>query len=107
VTATADRKSSEGSQPVPAPVPPVTVVTSYGPWRTALGQLRRNRAAMASLVVFGVILLVCLLAPFYASTIAHTDPFASNVAGTTVIAGQTVPVLAPSTTGLGLGVTPI
>ena len=107
MTATADRKSSEGSQPVPAPVPPVTVVTSYGPWRTALGQLRRNRAAMASLVVFGVILLVCLLAPFYASTIAHTDPFASNVAGTTVIAGQTVPVLAPSTTGLGLGVTPI
>lgn len=83
------------------------VVTSYGPWRTALGQLRRNRAAMASLAVFFLVVVVTLLAPVYAGSIAHTDPFASNVAGTTVIGGQTVPVLEPSTTGLGLGVTPI
>jgi len=43
----------------------------------------------------------------YAGSIAHTDPFASNVSGTTVLHGRTVPVLRPSTTGLGLGVTPI
>ncbi|MEO6880771.1 MAG: ABC transporter permease, partial [Mycobacteriaceae bacterium] len=64
-------------------------MASQGPWRTAFGQLRRNRAAMASLVVFVLILIVCLMAPLYAGSIAHTDPFASNVAGTTVVGGQT------------------
>ena len=107
MTATADRKASEDSPSAPTPIPPAAVVASPGPWGTALRQIRRNRSAMASLVVFFLILVVCLLAPLYASSIAHTDPFASNVAGTTVIGGQTVPVLAPSTTGLGLGVTPI
>lgn len=80
---------------------------SSGPWRTAMGQLGRNRGAMASAVVLVVVLLACLLAPVYAGSIAHTDPFASNVSGTTVLHGRTVPVLRPSTTGLGLGVTPI
>jgi peptide/nickel transport system permease protein len=80
---------------------------SSGPWRTALGQLGRNRGAMASAVVLVVVLLACLLAPVYAGSIAHTDPFASNISGTTVLHGRTVPVLRPSTTGLGLGVTPI
>ncbi len=81
--------------------------SSTGPWRTALGQLRRNRAAMASVAVLIVVVLSCLLAPVYASSVAHTDPFASDVSGTTVVQGRTVPVLRPSSTGLGLGVTPI
>ena len=51
--------------------------------------------------------LACLLAPLYASAVAHADPFASNISGTTVVDGVTVPVLAASDTGLGLGVTPI
>lgn len=62
---------------------------------------------MASLAVFILIVVVCLLAPFYASSVAHTDPFASNINGMTVIGGQRVPVLAPTSSGLGLGVTPI
>lgn len=78
-----------------------------GPWRTSLDQLRRDRAAMASLVVLVVVVLACLLAPVYASSVAHTKPFASNVTGTTVVHGRAVPVLQPSTTGLGLGVTPL
>lgn len=78
-----------------------------GPWRTALGQLARNRGAMAALAVFVLIVLACLAAPLYASRIAHTDPFTSNISGTTVVGGRTVPVLTPSSTGLGLGVTPI
>ena len=89
-----------------------TVVTgsakaSPGPWRTALTDLARDRTAVASLAVFVLIVVACLLAPIYAHDIAHTDPFQSNVSGTTVIHGKTVPVLAPTTTGLGLGVTPI
>jgi len=88
-------------------VPRAAERPSSGPWRTALGQLGRNRGAMASAVVLVVVLLACLLAPVYAGSIAHTDPFASNISGTTVLHGRTVPVLRPSTTGLGLGVTPI
>ena len=80
---------------------------SEGPWRRAWAQLRHNRAAMAAVVVLVLVVLACLLAPVYAQHIAHTDPFASNVSGTTVIGGTTVPVLRPSSTGLGLGVTPI
>jgi peptide/nickel transport system permease protein len=80
---------------------------SAGPWRTALGQLVRNKAAMASLVLLVGIVLACLCAPLYASTVAHVDPFTSNVSGTTVVDGKTQPLLEPSSTGLGLGVTPI
>jgi peptide/nickel transport system permease protein len=78
-----------------------------GPARTALADLARDRTAIASLAIFVLIVVVCLLAPVYAHYIAHTDPFQSNVSGTTVMNGKTVPVLAPTTTGLGLGVTPI
>jgi peptide/nickel transport system permease protein len=62
---------------------------------------------MVSLAVFLLIVLACLLAPVYEHAIAHTDAFASNISGTTVVDGKTVPVLTPSSTGLGLGVTPI
>ncbi len=54
-----------------------------------------------------LIALVCLLAPFYAAHLAHTDPFRSNITGTTLRAGQAVPVLAQNTAGLGLGATPV
>jgi peptide/nickel transport system permease protein len=80
---------------------------SAGPWRTALGQLLRNRAAMAGAVVFVVVLVACLAAPLYAAKVAHTNAFRSNISGTTVVDGATVQVLATSNTGLGLGVTPI
>jgi peptide/nickel transport system permease protein len=80
---------------------------SAGPWRTALAQLVRNKAAMASLVLLVLIVAACLCAPLYASKVAHVDPFASNVSGTTIIDGKTQPLLEPSSTGLGLGVTPI
>lgn len=78
-----------------------------GPWRTAMGRLARNRPAMAAAGFFALIVAACLCAPLYANGIAHTDPFRSAVSGTTVVDGRTVPVLTPSTTGLGLGVTPI
>ena len=80
---------------------------SAGPWRTALGQLGRNKGAMISLAVLLLVVVACLLAPLYASKVAHVDPFASNVSGTTVVDGKEEPLLAPSSTGLGLGVTPI
>jgi peptide/nickel transport system permease protein len=78
-----------------------------GPWRNSLTQLTRDRAAMSAVTVFLLIVLACLAAPLYAHHIAHTGVFRSNISGTTVVDGTTVPVLRPSTTGLQLGVTPI
>jgi peptide/nickel transport system permease protein len=78
-----------------------------GPWRTAAADLLHNRSAVAAAAVLLLIVVACLCAPLYAHDIAHTDPFRSDISGTTVVGGRTVPVLAPSTTGLGLGVTPI
>ncbi|MGN9843212.1 ABC transporter permease [Nonomuraea sp. H19] len=83
------------------------IATGAGPWRAALARLARDKAALAGLVAFLVVVTACLLAPAYAGQVAHTNPFRSNISGTTVVDGRTVPVLAPSSTGLGLGVTPI
>lgn len=80
---------------------------SPGPWRTAAGDLLRNRTALAAAAVLLLVVLASLCALLYADHIAHTDPFQSHVSGTTVVDGKTVPVLTPSSTGLGLGVTPI
>ena len=80
---------------------------SPGPWRTAGADLLRNRSALAAAVVLFLVVLATLCAPLYAHHVAHTDPFQSHVSGTTVVGGKTVPVLTPSSTGLGLGVTPI
>ncbi|MEU6251545.1 ABC transporter permease [Streptomyces sp. NPDC047043] len=80
---------------------------SPGPWRTAAADLVRNRSALAAAVVLLIVVVATLCAPLYAAHIAHTDPFQSHVSGSTVVDGKTVPVLTPSSTGLGLGVTPI
>ncbi|WP_052346990.1 ABC transporter permease [Streptomyces prunicolor] len=78
-----------------------------GPWRTAGADLLHNRSALAAAVVLFLVVLATLCAPLYAHHVAHTDPFQSHVSGSTVADGKTVPVLTPSSTGLGLGVTPI
>ena len=39
---------------------------SRGPWATAMRRLARDRAGMAALLLFMVILIMCLLAPVYA-----------------------------------------
>ena len=60
---------------------------------------------MAGFAVLVFIVTICLLAPIYASHIAHVNPFTSNVQGTTTIHGKIVAVLQTNT--LGIGVTPI
>jgi peptide/nickel transport system permease protein len=89
-----------------APASPAEPVPrGHSPWRMALERLRRNRAAMASVVVLGLIVVACVAAPLYAKRVAHTDPFASNVNGTTLVDGKKTDVLAQNP--LGLGSTPI
>ncbi len=83
-------------------------ISGRSPWRIAARRLSRNRIAMAALILFFLIVVVCLLAPFYAHHVAHTHPFDSNVSGRTVVNGKRVEVLQPpSGSGLGLGEVPI
>lgn len=78
-----------------------------GPWASAFFKLSRDPAAMIALGVLIVIVIACMLAPFYASTIAETDPFKSNISGKVVIDGEERLIMEPTTGGLGLGSTPI
>lgn len=77
------------------------------PWALARRRLLQNRVAMAMVGVLVVIVALCLCAPLYARYVAHTHPFRSNLDGTTIANGKTVSVMQDSTSGLGLGVTPI
>ena len=78
-----------------------------GPWKLAGRRLRRNRVATVMLGLLVVIVLACLAAPFYARYVAHTNPFQSNLDGTTIVNGKRVPIMQSESAGLGLGVTPI
>jgi peptide/nickel transport system permease protein len=83
------------------------LVAEGSPWALARRRLLRNRVAIAMAAVLFLIVVLCLCAPIYASDVAHTNAFRSNLDGTTVVNGKTVPVMEQSTSGLGLGVTPI
>ena len=91
-----------------APVPAgESALVGASPWALARRRLLRNRVAMAMVGVLIIIVALCLSAPLYAKYVAHTDPFRSNLQGTTIVNGKRAPIMVQSTTGLGLGVTPI
>jgi peptide/nickel transport system permease protein len=94
---------AEDVGPLPASAGP----PASGPWVLAARKLVGDRAAMAALGLFVLIVLACLLAPVYAQQIAHTDPFSSNIDGEITVDGQDLQLLQPSTEGLGIGSTPI
>ena len=54
-------------------------IEGRSPWYLAWRRLRRNKVALASLVVFFLILIACLCAPLYANHVAHTDQNAQHV----------------------------
>ncbi|WP_130731606.1 ABC transporter permease [Komagataeibacter xylinus] len=78
-----------------------------GPWRQAVRAFGRNRSAMGALGALAFITCACLLAPFYAHDVAHSDPFASNVAGSIVLDGHEVDIMQPNDNPLHLGLSPI
>ena len=78
-----------------------------GPWIEGAVRFRRDRTAMTALVVLILVVLACLAAPFYASDIARTDPFTSNIAGTIDLHGHETYVMQPDNNPLQLGMTPI
>jgi peptide/nickel transport system permease protein len=90
-----------------APGEDVRAIAGKSPWRLAARRLARNRIALAAFVLFLVIVAVSFAAPFYADHIAHTDAFASNINGTTVVEGKRVDVIQQGGGKLGLGEIPI
>ena len=83
------------------------VAAGRSPWALAARQLWRNRIAMASLALFLLIVAVSFAAPFYASHVAHVDPFSNNLNGTTIVHGKRVPLMQVGGGTLHLGETPI
>jgi len=82
-------------------------IFSESPGKIALRNLRKDKRSIISLAILGFIVAISLLAPIYSHFVAHTNPFNSSLDATINVGGKAVPVLEPSTTGLGLGVTPI
>src|SRR4051795_4242211 len=82
-------------------------IAGKSPWRLAGRRLLRNRVALAAAGLFVLIVVVSFGAPLYAEHIAHTDPFANNLNGTTVVDGKKVEVLQQGGGPLKLGETPI
>jgi peptide/nickel transport system permease protein len=94
--------------PAPAPAPgSLAEITGRSPWALAWRRLWRNKIAMSALVLFLLIVAVSFAAPLYASHIAHDNPFAANVNGTTILHGKKVPIMQQGGGVLKLGETPI
>ncbi len=76
---------------------------AIGPWKLAMRRLRRNKVALAFLVLFILLVAACLLAPVYSSDIAHIGPNTNNVTGTINVGGKSENVV--SLTGVPIGPT--
>ncbi|NPD68221.1 ABC transporter permease [Lichenicola cladoniae] len=64
----------------------------------------------SAVIAAGVLVLLVaasLAAPLYASRVAHTEPFVSDVAATVTLHGEEIPVMQPNNNRLHLGLTPI
>src|ERR1700748_2382626 len=83
---------SEG-QPAPA----------IGPWRLAGPRLRRSKLALCFLGLFILLVVVCLLAPFYSKHSAQIGPNTNNVTGTVNVRGHSENVV--SLDGVPIGPT--
>ena len=74
-----------------------------GPWQLAWRRLKRNKVAMASLVVFFIVVACCVAAPLYADHIAGRGPTDTNATGTITIDGKKTFVVTPDGTPIGPG----
>jgi peptide/nickel transport system permease protein len=77
---------SEANATRPAPVG--SAPGGRGPWRLALAQLLRNRAALAFLGLFVLIVAFVLAAPLWAGNVAHTGPNATHTLEKVEIDGE-------------------
>jgi peptide/nickel transport system permease protein len=82
-------------------------IAGRNPWALAGRRLRSNRIALASLVLFLIIVVLCLLAPVYAGFAHDQNPLSPNLNGTTIVNGHQVPVMQQGGGVLKLGESPI
>jgi peptide/nickel transport system permease protein len=75
-------------------------IAGIGPWRLAFRRLRRNRVALAFLVVFVLLVAVTLAAPVW-ENLAGRDPLSNNLSGTVTVDGEKKDVV--STDGIPIG----
>jgi peptide/nickel transport system permease protein len=68
-------------------------IQGRSPWVLAGRRLRRNYVALASIGLFIVIVVVCLLWPVYANHISHRGPDATNATGSIREGNKSVAVL--------------
>lgn len=80
---------------------------AQGLWRPVLRRMARDASAWVAVALLLAIVVLSLAAPLYASLIAQTDPFTSNISGEVLIDGEKRAVIAANTEGLGIGQTPI
>jgi len=74
-----------------------------GPYALAWRRLKRNRAALFFGGVFALIVVLCLLAPFYAKHVAHTGPNANHLTDQVRVGGKLKDVVTPG--GIPIGPT--
>jgi peptide/nickel transport system permease protein len=79
------------------------VPAGIGPYRLAWRRLRRNRGALAFGALFALIVVLCLLAPVYASDIAHTGPNDNHITDVIKVGGKSENVV--SLIGVPIGPT--
>jgi peptide/nickel transport system permease protein len=96
---------TELSAGVPAELPfeGADVQPGVGPYRLAWRRLLRNRGALAFGAVFLLIVVLCLLAPVYASDITHTGPNDNHITEMITVGGKHESVV--SLIGLPIGPT--
>jgi peptide/nickel transport system permease protein len=70
-----------------------TQIRGRSPWYLAWRRLRRNKVALASLVLFFCVLAACLLAPVYANHVAHTGQNTQHVLDTIRAGGKQISVV--------------
>ena len=63
-------------------------IRGRSPWYLAWRRLRRNKVALASLVLFFLVVIACLLAPVYAKHVAHTGQNTNHVLETVKVNGR-------------------
>src|SRR3954454_5427998 len=64
-------------------------IAGRSPWYLAWRRLRRNYVALASLIVFLLIVVSCALAPVYAKHVAHSDPETNHITEQVKVGGTT------------------
>jgi peptide/nickel transport system permease protein len=89
--------------PAAPPGTPTSQTQGRSPWYLAWLRLRRNKMALGCGVLFVLVVLLCLAAPWWAQHVAHTGPNDNHITDTIVIDGVATDIVSPDGTPLGPG----